>query len=54
MMIHLMTFHKIHKVIEGVVKLSDAIKTIKSDISSIPEIKGSVLEISKAPYKETA
>ena len=37
-----MTFHKIHKVIEGVVKLSDAIKTIKSDISGIPEIKGSV------------
>ena len=41
-MIHLMTFHKIHKVIEGVVKLSDAIKTIKSNISGIPEIKGSV------------
>ena len=37
-----MTFHKIYKVIEGVAKLSDAIKTIKSDISGIPEIKGSV------------
>ena len=37
-----MTFHKIHKVIKGVVKLSDAIKTIKSNISGIPEIKGSV------------
>lgn len=37
-----MTFHKIHKVIEGVAKLSDAIKTIKSDVSGIPEIKRSV------------
>ena len=41
-MIHLMTFYKIYKVIEGVAKLSDAIKTIKSDVSGIPEIKGSV------------
>ena len=53
-MLHLMTFQQIHEVMEGVAKLSDAIKIIKSDISGIPEIKGSVLEISKAPYKETA
>ena len=45
MTLHVLTVHKIVKVIESVNKMCDAITKIKSDVSGIPEIKANVADL---------
>ena len=45
MTLHVLTVHKIVKVIESVDKMCDAITKIKSDVSGIPEIKANVADL---------
>ena len=45
MTLHVLTVHKIVKVIESVNKMCDAITKIKSDGSGIPEIKANVADL---------
>ena len=45
MTLHVLTVHKIVKVIKSVDKMCDAITKIKSDVSGIPEIKANVADL---------